>query len=204
MCTDGLSDLVWSDEIAETLRSADTLKHAGQTLIDIANQRGGHDNITVVLLSVPLFALMTAGEANLIPSDKVVKGDELMAYDIQYMHRKGIFPAEEEPLYFYSDALFMIRDDGNGFTDHYVFSYWKDEGRLNVEKEQFGNISKIDVKYSDGTGENTIVNIVRNDGSNFVLYVSSVDGLDKVFVRQLQRRWDTVKAAKEGLTHGES
>lgn len=158
----------------------------------------------LVLLSVPLFALMTAGEANLIPSDKVVKGDELMAYDIQYMHRKGIFPAEEEPLYFYSDALFMIRDDGNGFTDHYVFSYWKDEGRLNVEKEQFGNISKIDVKYSDGTGENTIVNIVRNDGSNFVLYVSSVDGLDKVFVRQLQRRWDTVKAAKEGLTRGES
>ena len=53
VCTDGLSDLVWSDEIAETLRSADTLKHAGQTLIDIANQRGGHDNITVVLLSVP-------------------------------------------------------------------------------------------------------------------------------------------------------
>ena len=73
-----------------------------------------------------------------------------------------------------------------------------------VEKEQFGNISKIDVKYSDGTGENTIVNIVRNDGSIFVLYVSSVDGLDKVFVRQLQRRWDTVKAAKEGLTRGES
>jgi len=53
MCTDGLSDLVWSDEIAEILRTAGTLKQACQTLIDTANQRGGHDNITVVLLSVP-------------------------------------------------------------------------------------------------------------------------------------------------------
>jgi transglutaminase-like putative cysteine protease len=150
----------------------------------------------MVLLSLPILLLVTAEETHLIPGDKVVKGDELMAYDIQYMHRNRIFPSEEKPLYFYSDALFMIRDDGNGFTDHYVFSYWKDDGRLNVEKEYFGNVKTIDVTYSEGIGENTIVKIVRKDGSDFILYVSSQDALDKVFVDRLRRQWKTVEAPK--------
>jgi protein phosphatase len=53
LCTDGLSDLVWNDEIAEILRARGSLKEAAHALIDSANQRGGHDNSTVILLSVP-------------------------------------------------------------------------------------------------------------------------------------------------------
>ncbi len=53
LCTDGLTDLVWNDEILEIVRSAKNLDSAAKRLIDTANQRGGHDNITVVLLSVP-------------------------------------------------------------------------------------------------------------------------------------------------------
>lgn len=53
ICSDGLTDLVWNDEIAETIRSKSNLKAAAQGLIDTANQRGGHDNTTVVLINVP-------------------------------------------------------------------------------------------------------------------------------------------------------
>jgi protein phosphatase len=53
ICSDGLTDLVWNDEIAEIIRSRPNLKSAAQELIDTANQRGGHDNITVVLISAP-------------------------------------------------------------------------------------------------------------------------------------------------------
>lgn len=53
ICSDGLTDLVWNDEIAEIIRSKSNLKAAAQELIDTANQRGGHDNTTVVLISVP-------------------------------------------------------------------------------------------------------------------------------------------------------
>jgi protein phosphatase len=53
LCSDGLTDLVWNDEILETVRTKPTLKEAARTLVDLANQRGGHDNITVVLISVP-------------------------------------------------------------------------------------------------------------------------------------------------------
>jgi protein phosphatase len=53
LCSDGLTDLVWDDEIGEIIRTKGNLKAAAQGLVDTANQRGGHDNITVVLISVP-------------------------------------------------------------------------------------------------------------------------------------------------------
>jgi serine/threonine protein phosphatase PrpC len=60
LCTDGLTDLVWNDEILEIVRAKPTLKEAARALIELANSRGGHDNITVVLISVPSnFKLVT-------------------------------------------------------------------------------------------------------------------------------------------------
>jgi protein phosphatase len=53
MCTDGLTDLVWDDEILKTIRSKRDMKSAAETLVNMANERGGHDNITVVILSMP-------------------------------------------------------------------------------------------------------------------------------------------------------
>lgn len=53
LCSDGLTDLVWNDEILETVRTRSSLKEAGKALIDLANARGGHDNTTIVLISVP-------------------------------------------------------------------------------------------------------------------------------------------------------
>lgn len=53
LCSDGLTDLVWNDEILEIVRTEKDLNVAAQTLIALANERGGHDNITIVLLNVP-------------------------------------------------------------------------------------------------------------------------------------------------------
>lgn len=53
LCTDGLSDLVADEEILEILQGDDTHDEQLQKLVDLANLRGGHDNITVVLLQPP-------------------------------------------------------------------------------------------------------------------------------------------------------
>lgn len=53
LCSDGLTDLIWDEEILQTLRAKPDLKTATETLVEMANQRGGHDNVTTVLLSVP-------------------------------------------------------------------------------------------------------------------------------------------------------
>ena len=52
LSTDGLTDLVNDSEILNMLQGR-TLKQTAKALIDLANSRGGHDNITVVLLGVP-------------------------------------------------------------------------------------------------------------------------------------------------------
>jgi protein phosphatase len=53
ICTDGLTDLVWDDEIQQIIRSKRDLKAAAEALVALANERGGHDNISVVLLAMP-------------------------------------------------------------------------------------------------------------------------------------------------------
>lgn len=52
LCTDGLTDLVSAEEILEGFLvhpHQDALKY----LVDLSNQRGGHDNITLVALTYP-------------------------------------------------------------------------------------------------------------------------------------------------------
>ncbi|MHB8777518.1 MAG: PP2C family protein-serine/threonine phosphatase [Anaerolineales bacterium] len=53
LCSDGLTGLVWDDEIRRIIHSRKDLKSAAKTLVTVANQRGGYDNITVVLMSMP-------------------------------------------------------------------------------------------------------------------------------------------------------
>lgn len=53
LCSDGLYDLVGDDEIKEGVAGRDPLS-ACQTLIGLARERGGHDNITVGVIAVEL------------------------------------------------------------------------------------------------------------------------------------------------------
>jgi serine/threonine protein phosphatase PrpC len=53
LCTDGLTDLLDEKDILATLLASKAMNAATHALIALANQRGGHDNITVVMLMVP-------------------------------------------------------------------------------------------------------------------------------------------------------
>ncbi len=53
MCTDGLTDLVSDEAIRLTLmENADNLRAAGERLVSLANEKGGKDNISVILARV--------------------------------------------------------------------------------------------------------------------------------------------------------
>ena len=53
MCTDGLTDMVWDDEILRLVKTRNSLKSAAEDLVAQANERGGRDNITVILIGIP-------------------------------------------------------------------------------------------------------------------------------------------------------
>ena len=52
VCSDGLTDLVSDEEILNVI-SENPLADVSGILIDMANNRGGHDNITLILMQVP-------------------------------------------------------------------------------------------------------------------------------------------------------
>ncbi len=52
LCSDGLTDLVENHEILEVL-SEYSSEEAASALVDMARARGGHDNITLVIVEVP-------------------------------------------------------------------------------------------------------------------------------------------------------
>lgn len=63
LCSDGLSGLVEADDIGAIVGDTDNLAKACQQLVDLANERGGPDNITVILARLTGDGLMTAEEA---------------------------------------------------------------------------------------------------------------------------------------------
>ena len=52
LCSDGLSDMLDDESIAQLLINAETLPQAAGALVDAANNAGGKDNISVVLVRV--------------------------------------------------------------------------------------------------------------------------------------------------------
>jgi serine/threonine protein phosphatase PrpC len=52
MCSDGLSDLLTTDEIVAIINDMPSLEEGANQLIQAAIKKGGHDNITVVMMKV--------------------------------------------------------------------------------------------------------------------------------------------------------
>jgi serine/threonine protein phosphatase PrpC len=63
ICSDGLSGLVRRDEFAAMVRRHDDLASLCAALVDLANERGGPDNITIVAAHFDGDGLPQAGEA---------------------------------------------------------------------------------------------------------------------------------------------
>jgi len=69
LCSDGLYDLVRDEEITAALTESKDIHAAGERLIALAKERGGHDNITVGILAImPEGA--SAAEADDVPATR--------------------------------------------------------------------------------------------------------------------------------------
>ncbi len=79
LCSDGLSGMVRFEEIREILKSSTEPLDICKTLTERANQAGGHDNVTVIVVKFE----------DGVPAPQA--GDEPLKY------RKYILPAEDQP-----------------------------------------------------------------------------------------------------------
>ena len=129
-------------------------------------------------------------EIGLTPHEAVISGDKVLSHNIKFMQRKGIINSDDKLVYFYSGAFLDIHDDGNGLTDRHVFSYWKDDNdQFNFETARFDEIKDIKTNLSKSWRDDTVIDIIKNDDSKFVLFISNTNKKDKVFIKALMDRW---------------
>lgn len=154
------------------------------------NSRWSFRHYLLATLAIPLLLLTMGSEIGLTPNEAVISGEKVLSHNIKFMQRKGIMNSDDYLIYFYSGAFLNIHDDGNGLTNRHVFSYWKDENnKFNVETALFDEIKEIKTNWSKSWGDDTKIDIIRNDNSKFILFISSSDKKDKTFVKALMDRW---------------
>lgn len=88
LCCDGLYNLVKDQEIAEYIKNPD-LQQIADSLIALANQRGGTDNITVQVIEVTgANGAEAVGEANATAVDRYISRS--VQYDNSYQYIPGV------------------------------------------------------------------------------------------------------------------
>jgi PPM family protein phosphatase len=97
LCSDGLSSQVGKDAIAEVVTEHDDLEAASQSLIDLANAKGGPDNITVILARFDGSGLFPPADTDEVGHQvfplptTLTPTDPIEAFDID----PRVFPTEE-------------------------------------------------------------------------------------------------------------
>jgi hypothetical protein len=156
------------------------------------NSRWGVGTLLVGCLSLPISLIFTATETGMIPGATVIAGEKMLSWDVKYLQRKKVLEPSDKVNQFYSDDFLSAARDGNGFTERHVFSYWREDGEFVYDVAQYSQIKDIEVTWGTAYLENTIVKVTRQDDSDFLLYVSAQDELDKDFVKQLRLQWTAV------------
>lgn len=143
-----------------------------------------HILLVLAVLPILLFPLIQA--SGLIPKQEVIKGEKLWSYQKQNMIKKGIINLNDKIEYFYSNAAFLVEEDGNGITQRHVFSYWRVGNKTHVELAGFDQIDSVEGTNSDGVSDINVVTVNRKDGSSFNLFLSYTDEKDKLFIAELK------------------
>ena len=91
ICSDGLSDMVDNRKMASILAKESSLSQKATELIDAANDAGGNDNITVVLVKnekIPLHQEATKPIKNIAESIDVIKRKQSLEIEITKREKK--------------------------------------------------------------------------------------------------------------------
>jgi len=60
LCSDGLTDKIKNEELEETIAQTENIEDAGRSLVTLANERGGEDNISLIIVN---YDSLGAGES---------------------------------------------------------------------------------------------------------------------------------------------
>lgn len=150
------------------------------------NSRFGPLAIIAILVAGPL-ALWTTGQViNAIPTAKLYNSTYLWQKDKDYISDVAFFDEDESLVYFYSDGLFSIKEDGNILTTKKIVSYGQDlDGETQVFSSYFEEIELIEVMYGSYL-ESTIMAVYDQYGDGFYVYLPGKKASANKFIDRLE------------------
>lgn len=126
------------------------------------------------------------------PPIEVIAGAQVPQRFTGTIRDLGLLEADEEIVYFYSDALVDITAGFYLLTDRkvVVYSTLYEEPAILVP---FGDISKLDVEFDDSFLTDSMIWITRKNDSTVSFPVSSEQGGDRQFYEALEARWSEAR-----------
>lgn len=146
-------------------------------------------NYLIIMVGLVLGTFVCLSTFNFIPSTHVIPGSGISNMNKQFLRENGLLEDDETIIYFYSDGIFSIEGEGNFFTNNSVVSYENQSGELYGGIAYYNEIDDIKVEFSNAFLDDTIITIIKKDGTNFMLIVPAEEGLDRVFVSSLLKLW---------------
>lgn len=136
----------------------------------------------VVLLFCALFAFASFG-----PDTAVYPGLQIPKRFMTTIRSLNLLEENEQIRYFYSDALFDIKEGLYFVTDRNLVLYaksWEEPMTIIPLRE----IKTLHVEYNDSFYEDSVVLITTSSGLDLTFPVSSEKGLDRRFVDAIRER----------------
>ncbi|MEM7049529.1 MAG: hypothetical protein AAF604_07720 [Acidobacteriota bacterium] len=144
--------------------------------------------IGVIAIAAILGALVIGGGLILVssgPDTYIYAGGQTPARFVKTVRSLGLLSEGESIRYFYSDALFDIKDGFYLVTDRHLILYsdtWAEPETV----IPFDTIESVDVVYNESFFVDTWVQVLTEDGLDVSFPLSSERGLDKRFVALLE------------------
>ncbi|MEE8112441.1 MAG: hypothetical protein V3T54_06880 [Acidobacteriota bacterium] len=152
-------------------------------------------SVPIGLLLLVFLSVGVLVELGVIPDSAAVPGNRLSPRNFRTLLGNDLVLPGETILYFYSNGMFSILEDGNFFTEDRVVSYERWEGSLISQSASFEEISEIDADFGEGILENSTIRVATRDGGEFILLVSPEGDGDKAFFQLLRQQWRKKKGA---------
>ncbi|MBA2562540.1 MAG: serine/threonine-protein phosphatase, partial [Chitinophagaceae bacterium] len=198
LCSDGLSDMIGSSEITSILNTDNSLAAKSKALIDAANDAGGTDNITVVLVhnnKFPLQQIATKPAAALKKnegekSEEDVKEKAGFAKKILDKHKRSSNKSNKlVPVLVFFCILFL-----------FGFLWLLLKGTSTIKEEQKEKVQSAGFRNTRNEGEQRLLNNINDTLNNNVVNLRISGGHPIVISDSINIRKDSLLIIGNGAT----
>jgi hypothetical protein len=127
--------------------------------------------------------------AVVLPTDEPIPGKAMREDDLEALRELGILNEGEKIIYFYSPNVLDVSERGSFFSEDRVVAYAYADAEDTLEQATYQEIADVDVTYSEGWLEDTVVVVTREDDTEVLLVVANTDQGDRRFYNRLVKEW---------------